>query len=53
MKHLEFFKNGFDSTVQEKIQPENYPYVGYSPSEGLKFSMIKTEDGYTLIALKK
>lgn len=53
MKYLELFKNGFDSTIDEKIKPENWPYVGYSPSEGLRFSMAKTEDGYTVIALKK
>lgn len=40
MKHIELFTNGFDSTVNEKIQPENYPYVGYSPDEGLIFTMI-------------
>ena len=53
MKYLELFKNGFDSTIDEKIKPENWPYVEYSPSEGLRFSMAKTEDGYTLITLKK
>ncbi len=42
MKHIELFKDGFDSTVQEKIQPENWPYVGYSPSEGLRFTVILT-----------
>jgi hypothetical protein len=40
MKHIELFKESFDSTVQEKIQPENWPYVGYSPAEGLIFTTI-------------
>lgn len=31
MKHLELFKEGFDSTIDEKIKPENWPYVGYDP----------------------
>lgn len=32
-KYLELFKNGFDSTVEEKTKVENWPYVGYSPDE--------------------
>ena len=35
MKYLELFKNGFDKTIEEKIKPENRPYIGYSPNEGL------------------
>jgi hypothetical protein len=34
MKHIELFKDGFDSTVQEKIQPENWPYVGRDAISG-------------------
>lgn len=34
MKYLELFKNGFDSTIDEKIKPENWPYVAYSTKEG-------------------
>lgn len=30
MKYLELFEDGFDSTVNEKIKPENWPYVAYS-----------------------
>lgn len=30
MKHLELFKQGFDSTVEEKRKVENGPYVAYS-----------------------
>lgn len=31
MKHLELFKQGFDSTITEKVKAANYPYVGYDP----------------------
>lgn len=41
MKHIELFKDGFDSTVQEKIQPENWPYIGYD--------MVTGEIGYTVV----
>lgn len=40
MKHIELFKDGFDSTVQEKIQPENWPYIGYSPDDGFMFTIV-------------
>lgn len=39
-KYLELFKDGFDATIAEKIRPENKPYVGYSPSEGVVFTVI-------------
>ena len=39
-KYLELFENGFDETVAEKIKPENWPYVGYSPTEGVVFSQL-------------
>ena len=39
-KYLELFTNGFDDTLAEKIKPENRPYIGYSPSEGLVFTVI-------------
>lgn len=39
-KYLELFKNGFDATIAEKIKPENWPYIGYSPSEGVMFTVI-------------
>lgn len=29
MKHLELFKQGFDSTLAEKVKVENWPFVGY------------------------
>lgn len=38
-KYLELFKDGFDETVTEKIKPKNWPYVGYSPSEGFAFTV--------------
>ena len=28
-KHLELFSNGFDATLEVKIKPENWPYIGY------------------------
>lgn len=49
-KYLELFKNGFDSTLAEKTKVENWPYVGYSPSEGVVYTIIPKEDGtmYTI-----
>jgi hypothetical protein len=44
MKYIELFKNGFDSTIEEKIKPENGPYVGYSPSGGFAFTVIPEEN---------
>jgi hypothetical protein len=32
MKHIELFENGFDETIIEKIKPENWPYIAYSPN---------------------
>ena len=44
-KYLELFKNGFDETVPEKRKVENWPYVGYSPSEGkVVYTVIPEED---------
>lgn len=45
MKYLELFKDGFDSTIDEKIKPENYPYVGYSPNEGFLFTAVSKPAG--------
>ena len=39
-KYLELFKDGFDATVVEKTKVENWPYVGYSPSEGVVFTVV-------------
>ncbi len=41
MKHIELFKDGFDSTIDEKIQPENYPYIGHD--------IVSGEIVYTLV----
>lgn len=41
MKHIELFKDGFDSTVQEKIQPENWPYIAHD--------IVSGEMVYTLV----
>ena len=44
MKHLELFKHGFDSTITEKIKPENWPYVGYDAVSGkVAFSQGSTK----------
>jgi hypothetical protein len=41
MKHLELFKQGFDSTLAEKVKVENWPYIGYDVVNDLvKFSTI-------------
>jgi hypothetical protein len=34
MKHLELFKQGFDSTLAEKVRPENWPFVGHDVLSG-------------------
>jgi hypothetical protein len=39
-KYLELFANGFDATIAEKTEVKNWPYVGYSPSEGVVFTVI-------------
>lgn len=52
-KYLEYFDGAFDSTVAEKIQPEKWPYVAYSKTEGVVYTIIPEKDGYNLIALKK
>ena len=39
MKHIELFKDGFNDTINEKIKPENYPYIG--------LDMVTGEFSYT------
>jgi hypothetical protein len=34
MKHIELFKDGYDSTVYDKIRPENWPYIAYDEVNG-------------------
>ena len=43
-KYLEYFDGVFNSTVAEKIQLENWPYVGYSPVEGLAYTVISAKE---------
>lgn len=52
-KYLEYFPGAFDSTVADKIKPENKPYVAYSKIDGVVYTIIPKEDGYNLITLKK
>jgi hypothetical protein len=52
-KYLEYFDGAFDSTVADKREPENKPYVAYSKIDGVVYTIIPKEDGYTLITLKK
>lgn len=45
MKHLELFKQGFDSTLAEKVKVENWPYIGYDVVNDLvKFSTIPSQE---------
>lgn len=39
-KYLELFEGAFDSTVADKREPENRPYVAYSESEGVVYTVI-------------
>ena len=49
-KYLEYFDGAFDSTVADKIKPENKPYVAYSKTQGVVYTIIPKEDGvmYTI-----
>jgi hypothetical protein len=49
-KYLEYFEGAFDSTVAEKIKPENKPYVAYSKENGVAYTIIPKEGGtmYTI-----
>ena len=42
-KYLEYFDGAFDSTVAEKIKPENKPYVAYSKIDGVVYTVISKE----------
>lgn len=42
-KYLEYFPGDFDSTVADKMKPENKPYVAYSKTEGVVFTIIPEE----------
>lgn len=52
-KYLEYFDGAFDSTVAEKVKPENKPYVAYSPTEGVIFTIIPTDEKYTILIARK
>lgn len=49
-KYLEYFDGAFDPTVAEKIKPENKPYVAYSKTDGVIYTIIPKEEGtmYTI-----
>lgn len=53
-KYLEYFDGAFDSTVAEKVKPENKPYVAYSKTEGVVYSIISKIVGvyYDALTLK-
>ena len=42
-KYLEYFDGAFDSTVADKMKPENKPYVAYSRTEGVVYTVISKE----------
>lgn len=42
-KYLEYFDGAFDSTVAEKMKPENKPYIAYSKTEGIVYTIIPKE----------
>lgn len=54
-KYLEYFNGAFDSTVADKIKPENKPYVAYSPTEGVIYTIVPNESGtmYTIYRVVK
>ena len=37
-KYLEYFEGAFDSTVADKMKPENKPYVAYSKIDGVVYT---------------
>ena len=54
-KYLEYFDGAFDSTVAEKMKPENWPYVAYSKTEGVAYTIVPNETGtmYTVYRVVK
>jgi hypothetical protein len=52
MKHIELFKDGFDSTIDEKIQPENWPYVGNDGVSGEIVYTLVPEPNYVTFTAK-
>lgn len=51
-KYLEYFNGAFDSTVADKVKPENKPYVAYSKTEGVVYSIVPKEDMFEVTYLK-
>ena len=39
-KYLELFTNGFDETIEVKTKPENKPYIGYSLTDGIAYTVV-------------
>lgn len=54
-KYLEYFEGAFDASVAEKMKPENKPYVAYSKTDGMVYTIIPKEEGtmYTIYATRK
>lgn len=50
-KYLELFKNGFDETINEKVQPEKWPYVGHDVVTGeIVYTIIPEPNWVTFTA---
>ena len=43
-KYLEYFEGAFDASVTEKVKLENKPYVAYSKTEGVVYTIIPKEE---------
>ena len=43
-KYLEYFDGAFDSTVADKMKPENKPYVAYSKTEGVAYTVVPAKE---------
>ena len=39
-KYLELFKGSFDDSINEKTKPENKPYIGYSLTDGIAYTVV-------------
>jgi hypothetical protein len=51
-KYLELFKDGFDTTVEEKRKVENGPYVAYSTTGEVVYTVVPKNDKYEVTYLK-
>ena len=55
-RYFELFMGSFDESIQEKIKPENKPYVAYSIKDGkVAYTIVPNEDKtmYTVYAARK